>query len=86
MNLNYNYLKSNIIKFELARYGKYSGTILDRIIDHYMILLINNNKNYNYYYNIYTNICGNIEVYNYNQNTLSNGIYSIIEYFYKNKN
>lgn len=86
LNLNYNFLKNNLIKFEIARYGKHSGTILDRIIDYYSILLMKNNKQFNHYNELYTKICGNIEVYNYNETSLSNGVYSIIEHFYNIKN
>ena len=86
LNLNYNFLKNNLIKFEIARYGKYSGTILDRIIDYYSVLLINNNKQFYQYNKLYTKICGNIEVYNYNETSLSNGVYSLIEHFYNIKN
>ena len=70
----------------MARYGKYSGTILDRIIDYYSVLLINNNKQFYQYNKLYTNICGNIEAYNYNETSLSNGVYSVIEHFYNIKN
>ena len=43
------YLKSQIIKMELARYGKMSGTVLDCIIHFYIECYINNQKEINNY-------------------------------------